>query len=116
MVEMLLQCVESYSLNPLNVNDVMSWFSFDAMGEVAFGQDFGMMGAREWHEVLIQQERALAMLGPMADVLWIIRAAINFLPFLGKLQDYFRMVTFCGDHMWRRLDVGIQIIESRLNC
>ena len=84
----------------------MSWFSFDAMGEFAFGKDFGMMDSRRWHPTLVRQQKALAILAPIADTVWLIRAVLDIVPFVGLVQDYMQMVHFCDDHMKKRMQVS----------
>ncbi|KAI1490701.1 cytochrome P450 [Biscogniauxia mediterranea] len=102
----LSQCIASYGVEPVDVDEIMSWFSFDAMGEVVFGEDFNLMNSRFMHPVIRHRDRALALLGPIADAIWIARLAFSFVPFYGRVQDWFRMVAFCDERMKMRLDRG----------
>lgn len=110
----LRRCISSYGTKPIDVDEVMSWFSFDAMGEVVFGQDFDLMNSRFMHPVLHHRDRALALLGPIADAIWIARLAFSFVPFYGRVQDWFRMVSFCDERMKTRLDVRLHMIDYEL--
>jgi tryprostatin B 6-hydroxylase len=87
----------------VNVVDVMSWFAFDAMGDVLFGRDFGMIEAREYHPAVPHQKLALALMGPILNTVWIPRLAFTFLPFLGKVKDWMYMVNFCNACMDERM-------------
>ncbi|RYP82600.1 hypothetical protein DL769_001594 [Monosporascus sp. CRB-8-3] len=102
----LSRCIASYGTSPVDVDEVMSWFSFDAMGEVVFGEGFNLMESRVMHPVIRHRDRALALLGPIADAIWIARLAFSFIPFYGRVQDWFRMVAFCDAHMQMRVDRG----------
>jgi tryprostatin B 6-hydroxylase len=104
---MLAECIASYGSSPVKVNDVMSWFSFDAMGEFAFGEDFGMMKSSKWHPAIERQQRALALLAPLNDTIWLVRVAFAFVPFLGKVKDWMQMVEFCDERMEKRMQVGV---------
>jgi hypothetical protein len=106
-VEMLVACIASYEGKPVLVNDVMSWFSFDAMGEFTFGEDFGMMKEKRWQPALVRQQRALALLAPLNDTIWIVHFAFAFVPFLGKVKDWMQMVQFCDERMEKRMKVSI---------
>jgi hypothetical protein len=106
-VEALAQCIASYGSKPVKVNDVMSWFSFDTMGEFVFGADFGMMKSSDWHPAVARQQRALALLAPLNDTIWVVRAAFAFVPFLGKVKDWMGMVKFCDEHMKKRMEVRV---------
>ncbi|KAI0095754.1 cytochrome P450 [Nemania sp. FL0031] len=99
----LSRCIAKYDGEPIELNDVMSWFSFDAMGEVVFGQDFDLMNSRVMHPVILHRDRALALLGPIADAIWIAHLAFAFIPFYGRVQDWFRMVAFCDERMKMRM-------------
>lgn len=97
----------------MNVNDVMSWFSFDAMGEVVFGEDFGMMANRRTSDAIAQQKGALALIGPISDTPWIAQAAFSFVPFVGKVKSWFKMVEFCEESMRKRMEVSTRCSPCR---
>jgi hypothetical protein len=111
-----VQCIAKYGAKPVKVNDVMSWFSFDAMGEFAFSEDFGMMKSSKWNPVVERQQRALSLLAPLNDTIWLVRAAFSFVPFLGKVKDWMDMVSFCDERMENRMKVSIfdyQLVTGR---
>lgn len=106
LVEDLRSCIASFENQNVNVTDVMTWFSFDAMSEVLFGEDFGMMKDRATHPVMVQQKRALALLGPIIDIQWIVHFAFVFFPFIGNVRYWMRMCTFCERQMAERMMVN----------
>lgn len=115
LVDQLAACIGAHNGKPVNVNDVMSWFSFDAMGEFTFGEDFGMMRSSKWHPAIWRQQRALALLAPFNDTIWLVRAAFAFVPFLGKVRDWFSMVSFCEERMEKRMKAFLFGLLNRNN-
>ncbi|KAF7512751.1 hypothetical protein GJ744_000318 [Endocarpon pusillum] len=107
----LAQCIAGYGKNPVKVNDVMSWFSFDAMGEFVFGDDFGMLRTSDWHPAVVRQQRALALLAPLNDTIWVVCAAFVFVPFLGKVKDWMGMVKFCDERMNKRMQSSVKKLD-----
>ncbi|ORY11108.1 UbiA prenyltransferase family-domain-containing protein [Clohesyomyces aquaticus] len=63
---------------PLNVVEIMSWFAYDSMGEVIFGDDFGLLKRRCYLPETERQNRALAMMGPILNTIWVPRLAFTF--------------------------------------
>ncbi|KAF2458353.1 cytochrome P450 monooxygenase-like protein [Lineolata rhizophorae] len=112
LVNELASCIESYGVgSAVKVNDVMSWFSFDAMGEFGFAEDFGMLRSRSWQPAIERQQRALALLAPLNDTIWLVRAAFAFVPWLGKVKDWMGMVEFCDRKMELRLNSGVDKLD-----
>ncbi|KAI0202865.1 cytochrome P450 [Astrocystis sublimbata] len=95
----LSECISKYTGEPVPVNDVMTWFSFDAMWEVLFGQDFDLMKTRGGHPVVRCRDNAFALLGPMYVADWVAHLGFDFVPFYGRVRDWFRVVAFCDEHM-----------------
>ena len=90
---------------PMVVNDLMRWFSFDLMGDFAFSQDFGMMEKREYNFAISQLRSAITLLGPFSPAIWIPRLGFAFIPGLWKVKDWFAMLKFCDTCMARRMKV-----------
>lgn len=90
---------------PVLVNDLMRWFSFDLMGDFAFSQDFGMMEKREYHTAIQMLRSAITLLGPFSPAIWIPRLGFAFIPGLWKVKDWFSMLAFCDSCMERRMKV-----------
>jgi hypothetical protein len=90
----------------------MFWFSFDAMGEFAFGNDFGMLRKRAYVPILHRQQRALAMLAPVAGASWASHFGMTFLPFLSQIRDFHRLCQFCDGRMAERIKVTCSLLLS----
>ena len=105
-VERLADLIANYDSRPILLNDVMSWFAFDSMGEFMFNSDFGMMRSSTWHPAIVQQRGALAFLAPLSDMIWLVRLAFAFFPFVGKVRDWNHMVAFCDNAMHKRMQVS----------
>ena len=88
------------------LNDVMSWFSFDAMGEITFGEDFGMMKGKKTSGELTHQRKALALLAPLNDATWIAHMGFQLFPFLDVIKNWWTAVDFCCSRMDKRIEVG----------
>ncbi len=88
---------------PVLVNDLIRWFSFDLMGDFAFSQDFGMMEKREYHRAIQMLRSAITLLGPFSPAIWIPRLGFAFIPGLWKVRDWFGMLEFCDTCMERRM-------------
>jgi hypothetical protein len=43
----LVACISSFHSEPAKINDIMAWFAFDLMGLVTFGEDIGMVRAKD---------------------------------------------------------------------
>jgi tryprostatin B 6-hydroxylase len=87
----------------LNVSKWFNYYSFDAMGELAFGRSFDMLRNDEEHwavSLLNSGLEALAFLFPI----WLFRVLIS-IP--GLLKDHARILEFCCTQLDRRIKVFI---------
>jgi hypothetical protein len=85
----------------------MSWFAFDVMGLITFGEDFGFVRAQKQRMELIHQRGALAMLSPMNDAIWLARVGLCFFPFLEKVRHVTKTLDFCWETIQKRMKVGL---------
>ncbi|KAI5919296.1 cytochrome P450 [Camillea tinctor] len=102
----LSHCIGTYGTKPIDMDEVMSWFSFDVMGEVLFGKDFNLLNSKHTHPAIQHRDRALAVAGPLGDAIWIALMGFTLFPWYGRIRDWHRMVQFCEDHMKARLAQG----------
>jgi hypothetical protein len=107
-IDSLTKSIDSHGPNPVKVNDVLSWFSFDAMADFAFGEDFGMLNSNQWHPVIERQQKALAFLAPFNDTAWIVRLAFTLVPFHSQIKNWMQVIEFCKERMSKAMQVGIQ--------
>ncbi|KAI1370297.1 cytochrome P450 [Hypoxylon crocopeplum] len=103
LAQSLSDCIASHGTRPVDVDDVMSWFSFDMMGDVLFGEDFNLLKSRTWEPAIKHRDGALALVGPISDATWIAHLAFLLVPFYGRVQDWARMVSFCEERIKDRI-------------
>ncbi|KAI0417001.1 cytochrome P450 monooxygenase-like protein [Xylaria grammica] len=106
LVRDLSHCIGTFGANPVDLDQVMSWYSWDIMGEVLFGEDFNLTRSRVTHPGIKHRDRALALAGPLGDAIWIALLGFQLLPSVGRVKDWHRMLHFCEDHMLSRLKRG----------
>ncbi|KAI0148362.1 cytochrome P450 monooxygenase-like protein [Xylariaceae sp. FL1272] len=106
LAQALAGCIETFNGAPVDLDTVMSWFSFDVMGEVLFGKDFNLLESKITHPAIKHRDRALAVAGPLGDAIWIALLGFKLVPWYGRIKDWHRMVKFCEDHMVARLQQG----------
>jgi hypothetical protein len=106
LAQSLSDCIRSHGSQPVDVDEVMSWFSFDVMGDVVFGQDFNLLKSREWAPAIEHRNGALALVGPISDAIWIAHLAFLLVPFYSRVQDWIRMLMFCEDRIKDRVEVS----------
>ncbi|GAM34617.1 cytochrome P450 [Talaromyces pinophilus] len=105
-IKALHEFIDKANGEPILVNDMMAWYTFDAMGDLVYGQDFEMLKTGKWRPVVKQQQRALALLAPINDTIWIVRLAFAFAPFYGKIREFFKIIDFCDQRMAERIQSG----------
>jgi hypothetical protein len=94
------------------MNDIMSWFSFDAMGEITFGEDFGLMRNKQTTSILTHQRQALALLAPFNDTTWLAHAGFSLFRFLDVIKNWWAAVYFCESRMEERMKVNLNAIVT----
>jgi hypothetical protein len=106
LADELIKCIVSRGPGaPIDVNDIMSWFAFDAMGEVTFGEDFGMLQNQRSVGDMLHQRTALALLAPLNDATWIAHAGFRMAPWMSAVKGWWAAVDFSESRMRRRVAV-----------
>ncbi|EPE34936.1 Cytochrome P450 [Glarea lozoyensis ATCC 20868] len=57
---------------PINACKWFNYFAFDIMGDMAFGQSFGMVESGKEHSLISIMNKAMAALGPLTPIIWIL--------------------------------------------
>ncbi|KAK4200392.1 putative cytochrome P450 E-class, group I [Triangularia verruculosa] len=124
--EILAQRIETLSRegNPVNVSDWFYFFTFDVMGEFAFGQGFEMLHSQKWHWAVRLLRRAMSLLGPFSAVPWLAQIAFYITPWMWIVRDWLGMMEWCKLRMGERIarhgkgterkDVSHWLIEDSL--
>ena len=94
----LVERIKEHGSGPINASKWFNLYSFDVMGELAFGKDYGMLdsGERHWAlNILIEGMEAVPPRLPP----WCFRILVN-IPF--ATQGLFKFLKFCRDELeWR---------------
>ncbi|KAK7537322.1 cytochrome P450 [Phyllosticta citribraziliensis] len=102
-VDLLLDQLLARQGQPINTTDWMSFFSFDAMGDLAYGRDFKMLAkghgtieSDDGKEAKISHmHSALKMVGVLSSVPWMIRMLAQ----TDMAGDYSIFMNWCKDKM-----------------
>lgn len=91
----------SSSASPINVSKWFNYYSFDAMGDLAFGKSFDMLKNDQEHWAVTLMNTGLEALAFLFPV-WLFRVLIS-IP--GLLRDHLRIVEFCNAQLEKRIKV-----------
>ncbi|KAI1384223.1 cytochrome P450 [Hypoxylon trugodes] len=105
-IDMLVKIIEADAVSgsPTRMDEVLYWFSWDAMGDFVFSKPFGMLEKRQWHQLISGLRKGLFALGPLASAPWMIQCGFRLAPRVGALKDWDNMMAWCTDLMKRSLD------------
>lgn len=91
----------------VNVSDWFYWFTFDVMGEFAFGRSFGMLRDEKWHFAVRLLRKAMSLLGPFSPVPWLAQIAFYITPWMFVVSDWLAMMQWCKDRMGERIKASL---------
>ena len=94
----LVERIKEHGTGPINISKWFNLYSFDVMGRLAFGRDYGMLdsGERHWALNLLTEGMESA---PARLPSWCFRILIG-IPFAA--QGLFKFLKFCRDELeWR---------------
>lgn len=90
--------LQEFKNGPVNVTKWFNLYSFDTMGRLAFGKDYGMLDSGEKHWALQLLSEGMAPLGLFMPM-WFFRI-LKDIP--GLAEGYHKFVKFCCDELaWR---------------
>ncbi|PVH72767.1 cytochrome P450 [Cadophora sp. DSE1049] len=95
----LVEQLKSFGGKPLNSSLWFNYYSFDVMGELAFGQSFDMLKTGEKHnaiKLLHEGQRPLGIFSPMP---WLMMIMMR-IP--GAGAGYNRWLAYCEEHAEKR--------------
>ncbi|KKK24515.1 hypothetical protein ARAM_002351 [Aspergillus rambellii] len=85
--------------NPINITDWFMWYSFDVMGDLAFGQHFGMLDNGQQHWAIQLLFDSIHYLGyNLPSWMFIL---LNDIP--GVNRDWWRFIGYCQQTLEKRL-------------
>lgn len=108
-----MEHVASYSGKPINVSRWFSYYSFDVMGDLAFGKSFGMLKTGKAHYFMAKLEEGMLPLGWISPISWIIPVFAQA-PIIGA--GYRELLRWSGEQVENRklMEVDIPDITSWL--
>ena len=106
----------------VNFTDLAYAFTFDTMGDFAFGKDFGLMSAfcrklgkregvidcsvdNEGLSATTIMQAATETLGPLNPATWIVHFGRMLVPFAKQIRDFNFLLYFCHRQVIERLEV-----------
>ncbi|KAI1819124.1 cytochrome P450 [Xylaria intraflava] len=93
---------------PCEMRDLFYWLGFDVMGDFVFNKSFDMLSSGKWHHMVINLQRALALLGPVSPAPWLIQIAFRVTPRIYQIGDWFKMTAWTHVQIGERLDAGFE--------
>lgn len=107
-IKKLDKCIEDDARSnvPTSFKDVLSWFSYDAMGDFVLSSSFDMLEKREWHSVPAGLMRGMFLLAPFSPTPWLLQIGLRLAPSIGVVKDWNNMVNWCEDQMRQRIERG----------
>jgi len=94
----------SSAADSVNVSKWFNYYSFDVMGDLAFGKPFGMLECDQQHWAVSLMNTGLEALAFLFPI-WLFRVLVA-IP--GLLRDHEKIVEFCNDQLEERMKVGAQ--------
>ena len=87
---------------PVRANDWFYFFSFDVMGDFAFGKPLNMLTTEKWQYTILLMREFLSYLGPLSPVPWVCRLGFGF---PGMAPGWKRFCEYCKARMDERIEV-----------
>ena len=97
----LLSQLEAFDGQPVDISKWLTLYSFDVMGDLAFGKSFDMLDASEEHWAIKLLNEGLKPLGWMLPP-WFFRA-VTAIP--GATRNWWRFIGYCAQRMEERRKV-----------
>ncbi|KAK1248803.1 hypothetical protein MKX08_007023 [Trichoderma sp. CBMAI-0020] len=97
--DMLFDKIAASNGQPMNMAKWFHFYSFDVMGDLAFGKPFGMLETSQNHRAIAMLEAGFVPLGLHLPV-WLLVLGMS-IPALSK--DWFEFVDFCRERYQARM-------------
>lgn len=108
-----MEQVASNSGKPINVSRWFNYYSFDVMGDLAFGKSFGMLKTGKAHYFMAMLEEGMLPLGWISPLPWIIPVFLRA-PIIGA--GFRELLRWSGEQIENRkmMEVDVPDITSWL--
>ncbi|KAH8434358.1 uncharacterized protein LDX57_012006 [Aspergillus melleus] len=103
--ETFVECLKSRSYSQFDITELLRFFSYDVMGDLALGQSFDMVKSQKMHSALLQESFMQDFVGSFKCAPWLV----TLLKKLSFIQDL-RAAWFddCANLLDERLKLGQQ--------
>jgi len=98
-VELLAQNIGRSTGQPIDCRQLFLYFGFDVMGDIAFGEGFGMLESNKPHAVMNIMRSGIYVLGRLSPVSWFITILAS-LP--GANADWAKLEQFSEEQVLKR--------------
>ncbi|KAJ6032702.1 Cytochrome P450 [Penicillium herquei] len=98
---LLMQAIDKSGNQPFDISKLFSLFTFDVMGDLAFGASFGMLETSKEHGAITLLHKAFAPVGFMLPA-WLFRFMTE-VPGLAK--DWWGFINYCGEQVEKRIQM-----------
>ena len=99
--DQLVSKVAAAKGRPIDMTNLFNWYSWDVMGDLAFGYSFDMLKTSKKHQAIAVLDDGLKALSFMLPM-WVFRLAIA-IPGLSK--DWWGFIDFCRGRLLSRMKV-----------
>ncbi|CZR61640.1 related to pisatin demethylase cytochrome P450 [Phialocephala subalpina] len=101
----LVEQIKSFSGKPLNASLWFNYYSFDVMGELAFGRSFDMLKTGEKHYAIELLAEGTRPIGVYSLMPWLV---ILFTKIPGLSSAYQKWISFCEDQAEKRKQMEVK--------
>lgn len=101
--EKLVQQIRAFGNQPVDVTEWFNYFSYDVMGDLAFGESFDMLEKGEEHWAIKLLNEGMEPLHLMLPT-WFFRM-LTSIPSLTK--GYWQFINYCSQQVDKRMDVSV---------
>ena len=98
--------LSEFSGNPLNASAWFNYYSFDVMGDFAFGKSFDMLKTGKMHFAIDWLEKSMFLLGRFSPIAWAIPVGA-IAPIVGR--DFRRFISWCSEQVEKRRDTKTEV-------
>ncbi|KAL8787404.1 MAG: hypothetical protein Q9195_007779 [Heterodermia aff. obscurata] len=111
--DQLISYIDARENGSVDANQVMGFYNFDIMGDLAFGTSFGMLKGEKEHWAVVLLHRGLEGLGLMLPI-WAFRV---LLAIPGAMKDWFAFMKYCCEQLQIAIEVGaLRVVFNLTLC
>lgn len=91
---------------PMNASIWFNYYSFDVMGDLAFGKPFGMLKSGSTHYLMQAFEKGMLPVGWLSPLPWIIPVFASA-PIIG--DDFTEFIRWCREQVDKRMRMDVKV-------